>query len=120
MMDNCTDSTNIFRTDSKKTLTLHYWTGTNLLNGPHQEKHVCQIGNDHLHNQGKCGGYAKGTALTDSTHFLLLCNQDHPVSAGATVDGGFVCVWTRIGEVLFYSFSVTAQEKGKRGWDGRV
>lgn len=34
--------------------------------------------------------------------------------------GGFVCVWIRIGEVLFYGFSVTAQEKGKRCRDGRV
>lgn len=56
----------------------------------------------------------------DSAHFLLLCNGDHPVRAGARADGGFVCVWIRIGEVLFYSFSVTAQEKGKRRWDGRV
>lgn len=75
---------------------------------------------DHLHNQGKCGGYLKGIALMDSAHFLLPCNRDHPVSAGARLDGGFVCVWIRIGEVLFYSFSVTAQEKGKRGCDGRV
>lgn len=56
----------------------------------------------------------------DSAHFLLLCNRDHPVRAGAGADGGFVCVWIRIGEVLFYSFSVTAQEKGKRHRDGRV
>lgn len=55
----------------------------------------------------------------DSAHFLLLCNADHPVRAGAGADGGFVCVWIRIGEVLFYSFSVTAQEKGERRWDGR-
>lgn len=51
----------------------------------------------------------------DSAHFLLLRNRDHPVRAGAGADGGFVRVWIRIGEVLFYSFfSVTAQEKGKR------
>lgn len=56
----------------------------------------------------------------DNAHFLLLCNGDHPVRAGARADGGFVCVWIRIGEVLFYSFSVTAQEKGKRRWDGKV
>ena len=101
-------------------LTLHYQAMTNLLSGPHKEKHVYQIRGDHLHNQGKCGGYSKGTALMDSAHFLLLCNGDHPVRAGARADGGFVCVWIRIGEVLFYSFSVTAQEKGKRRWDGRV
>lgn len=75
---------------------------------------------DHLCRQGKCGGYSKGTALMDSAHFLLLCNRDHPVRAGARPDGGFVCVWIRIGEVLFYSFSVTAQEKGKKRRDGRV
>lgn len=56
----------------------------------------------------------------DSAHLLLLCNRDHPVRAGARPDGGFVCVWIRIGEVLFYSFSVTAQEKGKMHGDGRV
>lgn len=56
----------------------------------------------------------------DSAHFLLLCNRDHPVRAGAGPDGGFVCVWIRIGEVLFYSSSVTAQEKGKRRRDGGV
>lgn len=59
----------------------------------------------------------RGRALTDSAHFLLLRNRDHPVKAGAGLDGGFVPVWIRIGEVLFYSFffffSVTAQEKGK-------
>lgn len=99
---------------------LHYQAVTNLLNSPCKGKHVYQIRSDHLHNQGKCGGYSKGTALTDSAHFLLLCNRDHPVRAGARADGGFVCVWIRIGEVLFYSFSVTAQEKGKRRWDGRV
>ncbi len=93
---------------------------TNLLSSPHKEKHVYQIQSDHLHNQGKCGGYSKGTALMDSAHFLLLCNGDHPVRAGARADGGFVCVWIRIGEVLFYSISVTAGEKGKRRWDGRV
>lgn len=85
-----------------------------------KKKHVYRIRSDHLHSQGKCGGYSKGTALMDSAHFLLLCNGDHPVRAGARADGGFVCVWIRIGEVLFYSFSVTAQEKGKRRWDGRV
>lgn len=39
---------------------------------------------------------------------------------GLGLMGGFVCVWIRIGEVLFYSFSVTAQEKGKKaqGWYG--
>ena len=73
-----------------------------------------------MHNQGRCGGYSKGTALMDSAHFLLPCNRDHPVRAGAGADRRFVCVWIRIGEVLFYSFSVTAQEKGKRCWDGRV
>lgn len=93
---------------------------TNLLSCPHKEKHVYQIRREHLYNQGKCGGYSKGTALMDSAHFLLLCNGDHPVRAGARADGGFVCVWIRIGEVLFYSFSVTAQEKGKRRGDGRV
>lgn len=57
----------------------------------------------------------------DSAHFLLLCNRDHPVRAGARPDGGgFVFVWIRIGEVLFYSFPVTAQEKGERRRDGRV
>lgn len=88
------------------------------MSSPLKEK-TC-LRSDHLHNQGKCGGYSKGTALMDSAHFLLLCNGDHPVRAGARADGGFVCVWIRIGEVLFYSFSVTAQEKGKRRWDGRV
>lgn len=40
----------------------------------------------------------------DSAHFLLPRNRDHPVRAGAGADGGFVRVWIRIGEVLFYSF----------------
>lgn len=66
----------------------------------------------------------RGPALTDSAHFLLLRNRDQPVKAGAGADGGFVRVWIRIGEVLFYRFffffSVTALEKGKSrpGWSG--
>lgn len=122
MMGNYTHCTNAFQQIWSRllTFTFHDQAVTNLLNSSRKEKHVYQIRRDHLHNQGKCGGYSKGTALTDSAHFLLLCNGDHPVRAGARADGGFVCVWIRIGEVLFYSFSVTAQEKGKRRWDGRV
>lgn len=122
MMDNCTHFTNAFQQIWSRLLTfkLHYQAVTNLLNSLPGEKHVYQIGSDHLYKQGERGGYSKGTVLMDNAHFLLLCNRDHPVRAGARADGGFVCVWIRIGEVLFYSFSVTAQEKGKRRWDGKV
>lgn len=67
---------------------LHYPAPNNLPSHPLKEKkHVCRM-SDHLHRQGKCGGYTKGTALMDSAHFLLLCNRDHPVRAGARPDGG--------------------------------
>lgn len=56
----------------------------------------------------------------DSAHFLLLRNRDHPVRAGAGADGGFVRVWIRIGEVLFYSFFLWQPRKRAKGaWYGR-
>lgn len=127
-IDNCTHSINAFQQIQRRLLTLqlHYHAGTDLPDSAREEKGVYQMRGDHLHKQGERGGYPKGTALTDSAHFLLLCNGDPPVRAGAAADGGFVCVWIRIGEVLFYRifffffFFLTAQEKGKRRWDGRV
>lgn len=120
MMDNCPHSPNAFQHTvfGVSYWHLHHQAMTPLQSSACKGKHVYQIRN--LHAQGKRGGYMEGTALMDSAHFLLLCNRDGPVRAGARADGGFVCVWIRIGEVLFYSFSVTAQEKGKRRRDGRV
>lgn len=121
LTDNRTRSTHVFQNKGLKlTVMLHRQAVTNLLKSPCKEKHVFQVRGDDLHNQGECGGYLKRPALTDSAHFLLLCNRDHPVRAGTWADGGFVCVWIGIGDVLFYSFFMTVQEKGKRCWDGGV
>lgn len=53
-----------------------------------------------------------GRAPADSARLLISCRGRGP--------GGPVCVCGRIGDVLFYSCSLTAQEKGKRLGDGRV